>query len=79
MIINEIMHSICCVFMWCVAFAALCGIPIVAVFLRDPLAAAMLASISFIAWAAGLAFYDSALKIRRNRIEDKIWREYNGS
>jgi len=78
MIINEIMHGFCCLFMWCVAFAFFCAGPVTAL-LIDPMTGGMCWCVALVAWAAGLAFYDSHLRLRQNRIEDKIWRQYNGS
>ena len=77
MIISEILHAICCLFMWCIAFAAFASAPIVLVY-YDGVTAGLMWCVAFVAWAAGLAFYESHLRLRQIRIEDKIWRQYNG-
>ena len=76
MIINEIMHGFCCLFMWCVAFAFFCAGPVTAL-LIDPMTGGMCWCVAFVAWAAGLAFYDSHLRLRQNRIHENILRQYN--
>jgi len=76
--IREYFHSICCLFWWCVAFAAFASSPIILVF-HDAMSAGIMLCISFMTWAMGLCFYDSALRIRQCRIEDEIIARYRNN
>ena len=52
--------------------------PIILVF-HDAMSSGIMLCISFMTWAMGLCFYDSALRIRQIRIEDKIIARYKNN
>jgi hypothetical protein len=46
---------------------------------HDAMSSGIMLCISFMTWAMGLCFYDSALRIRQIRIEDEIIARYKNN
>ena len=74
----EYFLAVCCLFWWSIAFVCFAGGAIIAVVI-DPMTGGICWCISFMTWAMGLCFYDSALRIRQIRIEDEIIARYKNN